>query len=85
MKASEAPEKIYIYPSDRAGEEYDDEWGTKPWGEDYVEYVRKDAFIDKATEWLKNKVENYIVDTPLCIYFDHKRAIEDFKNYMKGE
>ncbi len=42
------PEKIYLYPSDRAGEEYEDEWGTIPWGENYVEYTRTDAFIEKA-------------------------------------
>ena len=44
-----------------------------------------DAFIEKAAEWIKNKAENYIVDTPLCSYFDYKRAVDDFKNYMKGE
>jgi hypothetical protein len=52
---------------------------------DSVEYIRKDAFIEKAAEWIKNKAENYIVDTPLCSYFDYKRAVDDFKNYMKGE
>jgi hypothetical protein len=44
-----------------------------------------DAFSEKAAEWLKSKAEKYIVDTPLCSYFDYKRAVEDFKNYMKGE
>lgn len=33
MKANKAPEKIYLYPSDRAGEEYENEWGAFPWGE----------------------------------------------------
>lgn len=51
----EAPEKIYLYPSDRCGEEYEAEWGDKPWGEDYVEYTRTDAFIEKACKWLKSK------------------------------
>ena len=45
----------------------------------------KKQFIEKAAEWIKNKAENYIVDTPLCSYFDYKRAVDDFKNYMKGE
>jgi hypothetical protein len=48
-------------------------------------YVREDAFIEKAAKWVKNKAENYIVETPLCCYFDYKRAVEEFKNYMKGE
>jgi len=43
-----APEKIYLYPSDRAGYEYEEEWGNKPWGENYVEYTRTDVFIEKA-------------------------------------
>ena len=46
----EAPKKIYLYPSDRAGEEYEAEWGGMPWGEDYVEYTRTDVFIKKACE-----------------------------------
>lgn len=44
-----------------------------------------DAFVEKAAEWIKNKAEKYIVDTPLCSYFDYKRAVEDFKDYMKGK
>ena len=78
MKANEAPEKIYIYPSDRAGEEYETEWGDKPWGEDYVEYTRTDAFIEKAKEWLKLYILNH--DD-----IDVFQIGEDFKNYMKGE
>lgn len=50
MKTNEAPEKIYLYSSDRAGEEYEAEWGDKPWGEDCVEYTRTDAFIEKACD-----------------------------------
>ena len=34
MKANEAPEKIYLYPDDRAGHKYEAEWGDKPWGEE---------------------------------------------------
>lgn len=83
MKASE---KIYLYPSDRAGEEYEDEWGDKPWGEDCVEYIRKDAFIEKATKWLIDNIQNYTDDGmgehSFVLVQDLK---EHFKNYMKGE
>ena len=48
-----APEKIYLYPDDRAGIEWDNEWGDKPWGEDCVEYIRTDAFIEKATSYIQ--------------------------------
>ena len=73
----EAPEKIYLYPSDRAGEEYDAEWGDKPWGEDCVEYTRTDAFIEKALEWIKEVIRPY--------YHEVRYKYEDFENYMKGE
>lgn len=75
MKTNEAPEKIYIF-------DYNDAMVTPIEGD--TTYVREDAFIEKAAEWIKNKAENYIVDTPLCSYLDYKRAVEDFKNYMKG-
>ena len=44
-----------------------------------------DTFIEKAAVWIKNKAERYVVETSLWPYFDYKRAVEDFVNYMKGE
>ena len=95
-----APKKIYLYPSDKAGEEYEAEWGDKPWGEDYAEYTRTDTFIEKACEYI-----NKLIDIPHNIecadngeplansYIDYakerlevvNKIIEDFKKYMKGE
>ena len=84
-----APEKIYLYASDRAGEEYEDEWGTIPWGEGCVEYTRNDAFIEKACEWQRTHSEADYFE--LCPYnycgagnFNKKKMIEDFKKYMEG-
>ena len=91
MKANEAPKKIYLYPSDRAGEEYEDEWGTFPWCEDYVEYTRTDAFIEKACDWLRTHSEmDFFELIPVGNYcgagnLNKKKMIEDFRNYMKGE
>ena len=68
------PKKIYLF-------DYNDAMVTPLEGD--TVYVREDAFIEKAAEWIKNKAENYIVDTPLCSYFDYKRAVEDFKNILK--
>ena len=70
------PKKIYLL-------DYNDAMVTPIEGD--TVYVREDAFIKRAAEWVKNKAENYIVDTPLCSYFDYKRAVEDFKDYTKGE
>ena len=74
MKAN-APEKIYLYPSDRAGEEFENEWGDKPWGKDYVEYTRTDVFVEKAIKYIANHF--------LAPGMDNE--IKDFINYMKGE
>lgn len=84
----EAPKKIYLYASDRAGEEYEDEWGTFPWGEDYVEYTRTDAFIEKAEKFFTEKFEvedyNDNIDIDGSPIFNYGRFIEDFRKYMKG-
>ena len=81
MKANEAPERIYL--------DEDESWHlTNPNG-DSIEYVRTDAFIEKALEFLDGCIPDYIdlkhanVDTFMNI--DNKRFIEDFKNYMKRE
>ena len=84
MKTNEAPEKIYLYPSDRAGEEYEGEWGTFPWGEDCVEYTRTDAFIEKTCEFIKERFsfeDSWHVEGETTIL---DKIIEDYKKYMKG-
>ena len=79
MKSNEAPKKIYLYPDDRAGYEYDAEWGTFPWGEDCVEYTRTDAFIKKACELLAPVFKD------LAGYYSGAELLDDFKKHMKGE
>lgn len=71
MKAN-APEKIYICPSELAGIDYEEEWFERPFG-DSVEYTRTDAFIEKATSYIQ---QHLIWNT---------KMIEDFKKYMEGE
>ena len=79
MKANEAPKKIYLYPSDRAGEEYEGEWGAIPWGEDCVEYTRTDVFIEKAWDWIENNILSPNQQDKSLLFY------EQFKNNMKGE
>ena len=69
MKANEAPEKIYIPTILVANTVRYKEEGA-------IEYVRKDAFIEKAKSWLENNLQGIVGGS---IY------IEDFRNYMKGE
>lgn len=66
------PEKIYATPN------FDRRWQTKAIDDESVEYVRKDAFIEKACEWLLNNVGNYSTNALGAEYM-----CEDFKKYMK--
>ena len=72
MKAN-APEKIWVDPATDL---------SKLSGhidKDSVEYIRKDAFIEHAADWLNNfyneDTHSYLID----------EDIEKFINYMKGE
>ena len=72
MKANEAPEKLYFGESDKG---ILDIYLTKE-SNDEVEYIRKDAFIEKACAWLENNLQGVIGGN---IYID------DFRKYMGGE
>ena len=79
----EAPEKIYLYPSDRAGEEYEDEWYTKPWGEGCVEYIRTDVIIKEICEWLKTNYTEFLDSSRLGINMEE--LTKDLRNDFKTE
>lgn len=72
-----ALEKIYLYPSDRADEEYEAEWGDRPWGEDCVEYTRADVIVEKAIGWIDYNNRN-----GGCFFEGWEN---DFKKYVEGE
>jgi len=78
MKANEMPERIYIF-------DFNDAMVTPMEGD--TEYIRKDAFIEKACLWLSNvSIEDMTYkyndfDTSEGWY----KLIENFKNYMKGK
>lgn len=57
----------------------------KIWKTD-VEYIRTDAFIEKACEFI-NKANLYLYHciSEECDLVDTDKMIGDFKNYMKGE
>ena len=84
-----APEKIYVCIPD------DDIVGTastqKGFPHQFVteEYIRADAFIEKAEKFFIEKFEvedyNYNIDIDGSPIFNYGRFIEDFINYMKGE
>ena len=83
MKANEAPERIWInLPQDLPCGHIDS---------NSIEYTRTDAFIEKASEWLRKTADKYIwysdyAECPgddTCGLTDD--FIDDFKKYMKGE
>lgn len=67
-----APEKIYLQEPTkvRTEKKYDND----------VEYVSKDAFIEKAADYIANNMrcDGYTLQTKAAF-------IRGFKNYMKGE
>ena len=79
----EAPEKIYIHP-DIGGREFLRPWLHRPANDESVEYVRKDAFIEKACEGIEHLLSGYIIrNFHFGDSYEMDTLIEDFKNYMK--
>ena len=72
MKANETPEKIWVH--ELSAMEL-----NVPLKAFHVEYVRTDAFIEKAVGWW---MDNFVYTDDVDIKY---KTIEDFKNYMKGE
>lgn len=83
-----APEKIFLEWYKIGDKKYRD-WCIIPKTNDEpVEYVRKDVFIKKLKCWLNEKGRNYCGEFNegfLIEFMTSEEAIEDFKNYMKGE
>lgn len=87
MKANEAPEKIYVNFHFAETHPGYSPMVTKQGLNKYdVVYARTDAFIEKATEWLRKNADNYT-------WYDEMEGesgmtdefIDDFKKYLKGE
>jgi hypothetical protein len=79
MKANEVPEKIYLQEPTkvRTEKKYDND----------VEYIRIDAFIEKALAYLNSKFyfHNAFYGVVSTDFNAMEELFEDFKNYMKGE
>ena len=78
-----APEKIYIHP-DIGGREFLRPWLHRPANNESIEYIRKDALIEKAEEFIKERFsfeDSWHVEGETSIM---DKVIEDFKNYVIG-
>ena len=75
MKTNEAPEKIYINSNleNRT-------WLIGKGDISFIEYVRKDAFIEMAVEYIANNMgcDGYTLQTKA-------KFIKDFRNLMNGK
>jgi primase-polymerase (primpol)-like protein len=84
MKAN-APEKIFLHP-DIGGRVFIRPWLKRRANQESVEYTRTDAFIEKATKWLMDNIQDYTDDGmgehSFVLVHDLK---EHFKKYMRGE
>ena len=75
----DAPEKVYLHP-DIGGREFIRPWLRKRANQESVEYVRTDAFIKKAAEWLNETLRN-------TDFYENEieLMVKEFKKAMKGE
>ena len=79
MKANEAPEKLYYAPYGDIREDY-------PITENDIEYIRTDAFIEKACEGIEYLLSGYSIrNFHFGDSYEMDTLIDDFKNYLKGE
>ena len=77
MKANEAPEKIYINSNFEKRT-----WLIGKGDSSFIEYVRTDAFIEKATLWLLTNANDYCI---LHNSYDTKGLVKDFVDAMKRD
>ena len=80
MKANEAPENIYV---NYKGFGIFDEPVSIKMQASQIEYVRKDAFVEKACEWIKEHKEAVEIEDNGIIGWIPDYFIEDFKKYME--
>lgn len=79
----EAPEKIYIEVTPDGTRYYRDVVKEQRTENSDIEYIRKDTFIEKACEWLKNNVEKYYyLDEVYDKVISVKNLNNDFKKYF---
>lgn len=83
---SNFPEKVYI-PRDPEYPQSPNIWWEREPSESNIEYIRTDAFIGKACEWIKEHSYDYLEfgEAGFGADFHYPKMIEDFRKAMKGE
>ena len=97
MKENEAPEKIYLQVCgdcpqiDCESCKFEDFEDNITWCKDRIfpkdiEYIRTDAFIEKAKKWFEENFMNVHRWEISTYEFENIQSmIDEFRNYMKGE
>jgi hypothetical protein len=80
MKANEAPEKIYISPNSEESTYYVSNQYNR-----LIEYIRKDAFIEKACDAYCKVCGHYPHTVPTHICRNNCDYFSDFKKYMEDK
>lgn len=80
MKTNETPEKIYLERVPCTDVVYDN-WKPQKTISDDIEYIRTDAFIKKACDYLQKNLWRTVLEEGKF----RQRFVTDFEIYMKGE
>lgn len=86
MKANEAPEIIY-----RTTTYLDNDKGKTVWketpvkGAENIEYIRKDAFIEKTSWWIEKNIKKWYKNIKTHGFRMTPLMITELKKYMEGE
>lgn len=83
MKANEAPENIYLHI--RPNKEIGSTWHGNKISDTDIEYVRKDAFIEKACNAYCKVCGHYPHTVPTHICRNNCNYYSDFKRYMEDK
>ncbi len=84
MKTNEAPEKIYLFENPISGTP-DDRWLSKRSDENDIEYIRTDVFIEKATQFINDKLQGKRIEWRDEYCWSLGSFIKQFKQTIEGE
>ncbi len=76
----EAPKEIWLLPDIEMPDGLSILWYEAPYCTGAIKYTHTDAFIEKACEFLNDRIKHDSIDYPMATV----HLIDDFKNYMKG-
>ena len=79
----EAPEKIYLQPLEN--NEIYNHWYSLKLNNNFIEYTRTEAFIEKGCDMYCKVCGHYAHTTPSHICRQACDYFIKFRNYMKGE